>query len=264
MSQDFFEQDHRIHNPELAHHIRSGEYPYRELATVALNLGLSDKYTEYLHEAHEAGIAAGEAYLESLQGSLDHYRNGFEANLDITEHSEAKLLYINVKVSEPDFQSFALNHGLSWIEEKHNRSIDKTKYHMPYNLKDKDRQQHSKRIATQAWRSLVTLYQETDEGWYGGPTSYKPTIETRLDFNQEASKFTFNSLVQLVDEYNVARAKHPRATPAGILGNRFGPRSIQFVEEFVEYKKQQLAQRAPIPTTVLRKLIEQHNIDKIA
>ena len=67
------EQDHRIHNQELAHHMAVAEDPYQQFAHQAAELGLQHARHEALSKANQAAITIGREYLNLLGVTLDSH-----------------------------------------------------------------------------------------------------------------------------------------------------------------------------------------------
>ena len=66
-------QYHRIHSPELAHQMGYAEKPFRDLAALAIAVGMQEFYDKALSNADRAGVVAGREYVNSMHRNLSHY-----------------------------------------------------------------------------------------------------------------------------------------------------------------------------------------------
>jgi hypothetical protein len=78
------EQDRRIHDPELAHHMAYAEKPFRDLAEQVIRLGMAEAHDEALRRANAASVIAGKEYLSSLQASIGFYEKPTKDTLAIS------------------------------------------------------------------------------------------------------------------------------------------------------------------------------------
>jgi phosphoribosylamine-glycine ligase len=67
------EQDRRIHDPELTHHMAYAEKPFRDLAEQAIRIRMEEVHNEALRRANAASVLAGREYLAGLQASVEFF-----------------------------------------------------------------------------------------------------------------------------------------------------------------------------------------------
>ena len=214
------EQDYRIQSPELAHHMGYAEYPYHELATHALKLGLDKKYEEHMREAHEAGMSVLREHVQSAQQSLNHFEDKSEENIQPKQEQEPTQ---EVWIDRIDFEAFAKQ----YTQERHSGNIVTTRI-----LGNKAWQAIHGSVADEDKNRLQSMVhrKSEDDTWYTGSVG-------------------FSGLVELVDSvkslYREADTEQAKARVVkGFFGHRsrVGFKSWEYIEKFVGWKKQQLEQ----------------------
>lgn len=70
MTEQSHSNSNLIQNKDLAEEMAYGEKPHRELAALATASGLDQEAVEQLHKADNAGVKAGQTYLDSLHNQL--------------------------------------------------------------------------------------------------------------------------------------------------------------------------------------------------
>lgn len=192
------------------------EHPYRELAAISLKHGLTDEYEKYLTQAHKVGMEAGQEHIDSLQRSIDDIRH--DHNKDPLTANNGETLS-GPMISKSDFLDFANSVDYSNSRSSNSHYTGKTNPNAV--------------MAGLAWGALTKT---ANPRWGESMLSAIPEI-TKL------GEYSFESMVKLMDEVQDIRVNNPRVHIPDIFGSPgVGEKTVKFIQDFVEYKKQQLAQ----------------------
>lgn len=212
MTENLSEQDHRIHSPELAHHMGYAEHPYRELAAISLKHGLSEEHENYLSKAHEAGMESGDRYVQSLQASLD----GIKSFMSTQDSEKSKEPYDGVVVSNAEYRSIVGNRGWDMLQSYYEKSLDGT---------------------------LNSVLSETLR-----MSSRKMMPLGRFDYDGEPRRYKyyeidFASLSKFIDAYTAYKTDNPGVRQSEMFNvrNQMGDYAMDNVIKFVEHKRRLLA-----------------------
>lgn len=259
MSSQSQEGIHRIQSRELASHIGWAEYPHLAMATTALAVGLQEDYVKYVANAEAAGIEAGRRYMDSIAKDLASYAFVSQTLGGDHERPVAETLpvhqenYPGVRITKDDLVRFAEQQNVAGSSDK----VNAGGRHVNPNAN----------TVSQVWVSLARLADDIhhrdyypDRVWYYRRTP--PLLELRLDIKNiqelysletyhDAKKLSRNlldvsmdTLVNLISEFDRVQDLYPSKTTGEILGTGFGDTKLDFLRNFVEYKKAQLARES--------------------
>ena len=233
---DYMESNTPIFDRTLAHVEALREAPYREIARIALADGRLDFANAALREGEAAGIAAGLEYVADLPISISSLSE--EAPKD------------RLKTSLVDPETMKKVEGLVVNQ------IDLLAY--AQSRQTEPMTNRTKAFPRQVWGHLITLKNANRWEDYGGMLYHKapPLRQVSLKFDREIPEpgnsckpfsdrladLELGSLIEFLAVYAKYKSQYPHLTTAGILGNGFGPAKVEFLNEFVSYKLDELDQ----------------------
>ncbi len=210
------------------------EAPYREIARIALADGRFDFANAALREGEAAGTAAGLEYVAELPISISSLSE--EAPKD------------KVKTSLVDPETMKKVEGLV-VNQTDLLAYAQSRQPEPLTNR-------AKAFPRQVWGHLITLKNANRREDYGGARYHKaPPLRqvplkfvreipelgnSRKPFSDRLADLDLGSLIEFLAVYAKYKSQYPQLTTAGILGNGFGPAKVEFLNEFVSYKLDEL------------------------
>lgn len=238
------EQDSRIQSTELAHYIGYAEHPYRELAAVALKHRLQDSYEDHITKANMEGQAAGQAYIDSLQVSLDYFGDTSGSHMGKAGANRESLKSLEIQ----DHVTFTKTDVITFARDTNYANVTKSQFESGPGSQDAI----NASLAGLAWKSLIKFSKDSALSEHSYELRGIKTIPviTNMDMDKQYNyralnnfaTFTLDSVEDFISEVEEVRLNNEWVSLSGMLGRGFGEKRLDLLKKFVEFKKQQLSQ----------------------